>query len=268
MQDIWRSRMMIGLLVLILCYAGVTLFVDHSTKKSSVFSEKEEPAYYPKLMAPDRTVAPLQEGERVCYLTFDDGPSENTEEILDLLKVHDIKATFFVIGEELTEERKETLERIVAEGHAIGMHANVHVYEKLYANKDSFLCDYETLCEKLKEEFGIETAIFRMPGGSVCTCLHGNGKEYIQEMEKRGFCCFDWNVSGEDSVGSPTVASIQNNVLKKGLDCRRAIVLLHDSKAAKKTVEALPGIIESFEKEGFTFDSLEHAESYVFPKSR
>ena len=87
-------------------------------------------------------------------------------------------------------------------------------------------------------------------------------------MEKRGFSCFDWNVSGEDSVGSPTVSSIQKNVLKKGLDCRRAIVLLHDSGSAAKTVEALPEIIEQFKEEGFEFQSLENAESYVFPASR
>lgn len=268
MRDIWRSRLLILLFGVILSYVGLTSLKEEHLRRINVFSEKEEPGYYPGLLAPDRSVAPLQEGERVCYLTFDDGPSENTEKILDLLKEHQIRATFFVIGEELTQERKATVERIVAEGHAIGMHANVHVYEQLYASRDSFLSDYETLCTRLKEEFGIETAIFRMPGGSVCTCLHGNGKAYIQEMEERGFCCFDWNVSGEDSVGTPTVASIQNNVLKKGLDCRRAIVLLHDSRAAQKTVEALPGIIERFEEEGFAFDSLEHAESYVFPKSR
>lgn len=263
-----RSHFVIVGLCMILCYLVCSLWMDVRAQKQNVFLEKEDPGLYPKLLAPERTVSPLEEGERVCYLTFDDGPSENTEKILDILKEHQIRATFFVIGEELTEERKETVRRAVEEGHAIGMHANVHVYESLYASLDSFLGDYEALCEKLKEEFGIETAIFRMPGGSVCTCLHGNGKAYIREMENRGFCCFDWNVSGEDSVGSPTVDSIRNNVLKKGLDCRRAIVLLHDSKAAGKTVEALPEIIESFENAGFVFDSLEHAESYVFPKSR
>lgn len=268
MRETGRSCWMIGLLGVLLCFAWGSFWMDAGAEKKNVFSEKEESVSYPKLLAPDRSVAPLKEGARVCYLTFDDGPSENTEAILDLLKEHHIRATFFVIGEELTEERRPTIERIVVEGHAIGMHANVHVYEKLYAGKESFLSDYETLCEKLKDDFGVETAIFRMPGGSVCTCLHGNGKAYIQEMEQRGFSCFDWNVSGEDSVGNPTVSSIRNNVLKKGLDCRRAIVLLHDSGAAKKTVEALPGIIEGFEEAGFAFDSLEHAESYVFPKSR
>lgn len=263
-----RTRLVIVILSIFAIYLTVPLLAEHALKMSSVFSETEKMTDYPNLMAPARTVIPLQEGVRVCYLTFDDGPSENTEKILDILKKYKIHATFFVIGEELTEERKEIIQRIREEGHAIGMHANVHDYETLYAGRDSFLRDYETLCRKLKEEFETETALFRMPGGSVCRCLYGRGKEYIAEMEARGFTCFDWNVSGEDSVGSPTVSSIQNNVLKRGLECRRAIVLLHDSKAAKKTVEALPGIIEAFAKEGFLFDSLENAESYVFPKSR
>lgn len=262
-----KSQLLIaGMCVILFCL----LFFDEKKDRSylGVFSEKETETSVSSLIAPDRTVFPLKEGQRVCYLTFDDGPSENTEEILDILKAHGIKATFFVIGEEMTEERKETVQRIIEEGHAIGMHANVHEYEKLYAGLEAFLEDYAVLHEKLEQEYGVETALFRMPGGSVCSCLRGNGKTYIQEMEKRGFCCFDWNVSGEDSVGNPTAASIRENVLSKGLDCRRAIVLLHDSRTAKKTVEALPEIIEAFEKEGFSFDSLEHAESYVFPKSR
>lgn len=268
MGKLEKSRLIITVLAMIAAYLCISLAAERVIVRNETFSEQEEMSSYPDLEAPRRTVIPLEEGKRVCYLTFDDGPSKNTEKILDILKEYKIHATFFVIGEELTEERKEIIKRIREEGHAIGMHANVHNYETLYANLDSFLGDYETLCRKLKEEFDTETAMFRMPGGSVCQCLYGRGKDYIKEMEARGFTCFDWNVSGEDSVGNPTVSSIQNNVLRRGLECRRAIVLLHDSKAADKTVEALPGIIEAFLKKGFGFDSLEHAESYIFPASR
>lgn len=260
---------------------------------------------YPNLIAPIREVDSLKAGERICYLTFDDGPSNNTAKILDVLSTYNIKATFFVVGQSLdkmkqecitdknitidgeieenaklkekmkiTEIRKETIkendivERMKAEGHTVGLHANVHNYETLYTNLNSFLSDYDTLYQKLKEDYQIETALYRLPGGSACIRLNGKGKEYVQEMEKRGFSCFDWNVSGEDSVGVPTVDSIQRKVLTKGLECRRAYVLLHDSDVADQTPEALPKIIESFKKEGFVFKSLEHAESYVFPISR
>lgn len=231
-------------------------------------TDNDDTAYYPNLIAPAREIKPLTDGERICYLTFDDGPSENTEQILDILKDNQIKATFFVVGDSLKEARKETVERIIEEGHAIGLHANVHNYGKLYKSLDSFLADYDTLYGSLKTTYGIETALYRFPGGSACICLNGQGKTYVQEMGKRGFSCFDWNISGEDSVGTPTVSSIQRNVLGKGLKCRRAYVLLHDSNVADKTVEALPEIIKEFQEEGFIFASLENAESYVFPISR
>lgn len=261
-----KSHVVIAFLSIVL---GIVIIqVVSIQRERNIPTFQEEVVSYSKLIAPDRKVRPLVEGEKVCYLTFDDGPSENTEKVLDILAEYDAKATFFVIGEELTEERRSIVQRIVEEGHAIGMHANVHVYEKLYASLDSFLNDYEYLYEILKEDYGIETALFRFPGGSACSCMNGQGKNYIKEMEKRGFCCFDWNVSGEDAVGSPTVSSIQKNVLSKGLDCRRAYVLLHDSAMADQTVKALPQIIQGFQKAGFVFDSLEYAESYVFPINR
>ncbi len=262
-----KSHLIIAFLTLILSILLIQIFFPKTSPALESFKEETHTGY-PKLLAPDRAVKEFHNEKRICYLTFDDGPSENTEKILDILKEFQIPATFFVIGEELTEERKPTLQRIIDEGHAIGMHANVHVYEKLYASLDSFLKDYETLYETLKNDYGIETALFRLPGGSACNCLKNHGKEYIQEMALRGFSCFDWNISGEDSVGSPTVASIQKNVLTKGLECRRAYVLLHDSAIASKTPEALPEIIRQFQDSGFVFESLENAESYIFPVSR
>lgn len=262
-----KEHILIVFLSLFLGILAVQILSSDEKSITESFREREDTGY-PNLVAPDRSVKSLQQGERICYLTFDDGPSANTEKILDILLENNVKATFFVVGESLAQERKEIVSRIIKEGHAVGMHANIHKYEMLYASLDSFLADYETLYETLKNVYGFETAIYRMPGGSACTCLNGRGKEYIQEMEARGFSCFDWNISGEDSVGSPTVSSIQKNVLTKGLQCRRAYVLLHDSAAACKTVEALPEIIRQFKNCGFMFESLEHAESYVFPVSR
>ena len=117
---------------------------------------------YNEFPAPEREIKKAVEGEKICYLTFDDGPSENTVKILDILKQYDAKATFFVIGNCIGEETREILERIIAEGHAVGLHANNHVYEKFYADETSYLKDYETLYGTLKDEYGIETALFRL----------------------------------------------------------------------------------------------------------
>jgi peptidoglycan/xylan/chitin deacetylase (PgdA/CDA1 family) len=237
--------------------------------------KQEENAYpaltftdYSALTAPERVVAMPEEGEKVCYLTFDDGPSKNTEKILDILAEYEAKATFFVIGNGLDDSSGPLLQRMIAEGHYIGMHANDHAYASLYADMDSFLTDYETLYLRLKEEYGIETALFRFPGGSCCSYLGSQRTDYLNQMHKRGFACFDWNVSGEDSVGSPTVASIQRNVFSGAFKYNTPVVLLHDSSVAAKTVEALPGILEEIKEAGYRFETLEHRREYVFSGKR
>lgn len=208
------------------------------------------------------------EEEKICYLTFDDGPSKNTEKILDILKEHQAQATFFIIGSEINEETKPLLQRMMHEGHSVGIHANVHDYETLYESLDGFLKDYETLSKKLEEECKIRTNLCRLPGGSACSLLHGQGKTYVQELEKRGYVVFDWKCTGEDSVGHPTAQSIQEHVFSNGMKYDTTIVLLHDSVIADATVEALPGILEKFEEAGYDFRSLEGTKGYVFPASR
>ena len=223
---------------------------------------------YHELVAPEREIIQTKEGEKICYLTFDDGPSKNTIKILDILKKYNAKATFFVIGNYICEENRDILQRIIAEGHAIGLHANNHVYEKFYASETSYLEDYEALYKTLKEEYGVETALFRFPGGSACKYLYGKGYEYVSKMQERGFSCFDWNVTGEDSVGTPTVYSIQKNVFDRVFCYNTPIVLLHDSGIADTTVEALPGIMEKVKENGYEFATLEHRKEYIFSSAR
>lgn len=223
---------------------------------------------YHDLVAPKREIFPMEEGQKICYLTFDDGPSENTIKILDILRKYDAKATFFVIGNCLCEKNRPILERIISEGHAIGLHAYNHVYEKFYASDTSYLKDYEMLYQILKEEYGIETALFRFPGGSACKYNYGKGEEYVRRMQELGFSCFDWNVTGEDSVGTPSVESIQKNVFERVFQYDKPVVLLHDSCIADMTVEALPGILEKIKEEGYEFATLENRKEYIFSQSR
>lgn len=241
----------------------VNQYLQNDRVVTSKIGEKYK---YNELMAPERTIKQGTDGEKICYLTFDDGPSENTVKILDILKQYDAKATFFVIGNCIGEETRKILERIIEEGHAIGLHANNHVYEKFYANETSYLKDYEDLYDTLKREYGIETALFRLPGGSACKFLYGRGSDYIKEMRERGFACFDWNVTGEDSIGKPTVESIQKNVYDRVFRYEEPIVLLHDSCIADKTVEALPGMLEEIKEKGYSFATLENREEYTFSK--
>ena len=229
---------------------------------------QEEPMEYPGLYAPRREVVELPEESKVCYLTFDDGPSENTLKILEILRRYDAKATFFLVGANITQTTAPIVQEILAQGHAVGLHANTHSYAALYKSEDSFLSDCEALAVRLREEFGIETALYRFPGGSACTYLNGQGKNRIRQMHARGFACFDWNVSGEDSVGTPSVSSIQKNVFRDVFRYRRPVILLHDSAQAPATVEALADILERIAQEGYRFESLACAQEYIFLDNR
>ena len=251
------------LLACILCIIVIVTAVCNilqEKRSQPVFSPKPEKEF----QAPPREVTEFVEGEKICYLTFDDGPSHNTPKILDILKQYEIKATFFVIGNSISEKNRPILERIVAEGHAVGLHANNHVYEEFYANDTAYLQDYKALFFTLKEQYGIETALFRFPGGSACRYLEGKGREYVGKMQERGFACFDWNVTGEDAVGSPTVDSIRRNVFNRVFEYENPIVLLHDSSVSDRTVEALPGILEEIQEAGYEFATLERRKEYIF----
>ena len=210
----------------------------------------------------------FEEEEKICYLTFDDGPSHNTEKILDLLKEYKAKATFFVIGNSLGPENKAVIERIVEEGHCIGLHANNHSYEKFYKDEESWLEDYELLDHRLQSEYGIKASLFRFPGGSACKYMKGNVKEHIAVMHAKGMICFDWIVSGEDSLGNPTPNSIYQKVLKQALKYHTPVVLLHDSTIADATVVALEDILKEMSSQGYRFETLEKRKEYIFRSSR
>ena len=186
------------------------------------------------------------EGTRYVYLTFDDGPSSSTEEILDILKEYDVKATFFVCGKpnaKYTEEYK----RIVDEGHTLGMHSYSHKYSDIYESLDSFKADLDKLRIFLYETTGTWPLYYRFPGGSSNDVSKVPMEDLIEYLDTAGVTYFDWNVSaGDDRAGASKdtiTASIVNNVPR----FKHCIVLMHDAADKKSTVEALPGIIEAIQ---------------------
>lgn len=203
--------------------------------------------------------------EKVVFLTFDDGPSRNTIKILDTLKKYDVPATFFLIGENLTESGTEIAKRALAEGHMLGMHTETHEYDKIYRSVEAFLADYDKLAARFTEEFGECPAVFRFPGGSYSAYINPIKKELKGELERRGFLCYDWNVSGEDSVGTPTAASIKKNIFDTIEGQKLPIVLLHDSPCSNLTAEVLPEILERLIAEGYEFRTLQYRKPYQFP---
>ena len=166
---------------------------------------------------------------KTMYLTFDDGPSEeNTNAILDILKERNIKATFFVVGEN-AEKHPEVARRIVAEGHTIGIHCNHHDYDEIYADADSYIADFEEAYRIVYETTGVEAKLFRFPGGSINAYNEEVCEEIIEKMTERGFVYFDWNASLEDAVTqSPDPQSLIENATASTLKRRRVVMLAHD----------------------------------------
>lgn len=196
---------------------------------------------------------------KVCYLTFDDGPSlTNTERILDILAEYDIKATFFVINHK-GNEFDDIYRRIVREGHTIGIHSYSHDYKKIYASVEDFLKDFDRMSSKIERLTGVKPNIFRFPGGSINTY---NTNVYIPlaaEMLRRGYVYYDWNVgSGDAGYACATKTEICNNVLNGIYESGESIVLMHDSKEKTTTADALPDIIEQLLSEGYEFKKLDN----------
>lgn len=233
----------------------------NSGREDDIVSKTEA---YPYLYAKG-TVVEQEMPEKVVFLTFDDGPSRNTVKILDTLAKYEVSATFFVIGENLTEDGVAIAKRALEEGHMLGMHTETHSYDKIYRTVDSFLTDYDKLASRFVEEFGECPAIFRFPGGSYSAYINPIKEDLKKELERRGFIGYDWNVSGEDSVGTPTAASIKKNIFDTIEDQSQPIILLHDSPCSNLTAEVLPEILEKLIADGYEFRTLECRKPYLFP---
>ncbi|WP_164779807.1 polysaccharide deacetylase family protein [Paenibacillus kobensis] len=188
---------------------------------------------------------------KTVYLTFDDGPSKLTPQVLDILKKENIKATFFVLGEQV-KAHPELLKRIVAEGHTVGNHSYNHEYKELYGGFGEFADQIVRTEEELQAAADIRTRLVRAPGGTF-----GNfDQSYFDAMNQAGYTMFDWNVDSGDSVRVGVPASeIKSNVRSSKL-YPETIVLLHDSASHAESVKALPDIISYYKSLGYAFAPL------------
>jgi peptidoglycan/xylan/chitin deacetylase (PgdA/CDA1 family) len=184
------------------------------------------------------------------YLTFDDGPSENTNEILDILDDYGVKATFFVVGKP-EEEYKGIYQRIVNEGHTIGMHSYSHKYSEIYSSLDAFKNDFEQIQNLIYDTTGVESVYYRFPGGSSNKVSNIDMSQYIQYVNDQGVKYFDWNVSSGDATSlAYTPDDLVENVMNDVVKYKTSVVLMHDTEAKDATVQALPKLIEELQKAG------------------
>ena len=186
------------------------------------------------------------EGTRYVYLTFDDGPSTYTDEILDILEQHNVKATFFVCGKP-NAKYTDLYKRIVNDGHTLGMHSYSHKYSELYASLDSFKEDTDKLRIFLYETTGVWSKFYRFPGGSSNTVSKVDVQELADYLESSDVTFFDWNVSAGDDRSGANKDTIYANIVNNVPRFKHCVVLMHDAADKKATVDALPKIIEAIQ---------------------
>jgi len=198
-------------------------------------------------------------GNKVVYLTFDDGPCAYTKTLLDVLAKYNVKATFFVVDKGAGNNK--IMQRIVQEGHAIGVHSLTHDYDKIYVNEAAYLQDFNAIRQIIYDQTGVWTTLFRFPGGSS----NGISKQHNEVpgimtrltklMTEMGYQYFDWNVSSGDAGGAKTADEVYNNVISGIKNRNVSVVLQHDIK--KYSVEAVEKIIIWGIENGYTFLPLD-----------
>ncbi|MBQ5919095.1 MAG: polysaccharide deacetylase, partial [Lachnospiraceae bacterium] len=207
-------------------------------------------------------VEPLPDG-KYAYLTFDDGPSSNTMQILDILDNYGVKATFFVNGHtgEVMEERYKA---IVDRGHAIALHTYSHDYNNVYGGLDKFEQEIVSLRNYIKEVTGVDTTLFRFPGGSS-NSRTDDIKPYIQWLNDNGYSYWDWNCSSGDATGTKPSAEqiVANCLVQADAGYKSLVILMHDTKPKDTTVEALPALIEALQARGYEIIAIDERSTPV-----
>jgi len=187
---------------------------------------------------------------KVIYLTFDDGPSNHTARLLDILAKYNVKATFFVVNTGAIS----IISRAAAEGHTVAIHTATHNFDKIYASEEAYINDLETMQDIIYQHTGVKSMMFRFPGGSSNTVSRFN-KGIMTRLTKllpeMGYKYFDWNVDSNDAGGASSSAEVFNNVIRGVQQCKSAIVLQHDTQGF--SVNAVEDIIVWGLSNGYTF---------------
>lgn len=202
--------------------------------------------------------------EKVVFLTFDDGPSKtNTPNILEILEEKDVKATFFIMGQNLANGGKHAADLLKATfeaGHAIANHSWSHQYNLLYPGGsldiNAFIEDYQKTDELFKEILGdnFYTRVIRCPGGYFSWDNMEVLDHYLEENDRYSI---DWNALNGDAEGKKKNApELVDYTIKTSQGKDTVILLMHDTYGKEETVKALPEIIDYFKDNGYVFKTI------------
>ncbi len=212
-----------------------------------------EPTYPKNCMIPEGGM-PYEENGKTIYLTFDDGPSQYTKELLDVLAVYDVKVSFFVKN----SSYMDIIARAAQEGHTVAAHTYSHNYSKIYASEDAFYKDMSAIRTTIATYTQNATSLFRFPGGSSNTIsqLYNRGimTRLSKALTEMGYTYFDWNVDSNDAGGAKTPDEVFKNITKGVQSRDKSVVLQHDTK--EYSVDAVERVIAWALVNGYRFEPL------------
>ena len=197
----------------------------------------------------------LAEARGIIYLTFDDGPGDYTNTLLDTLDKYEVKATFFVTG----RGDDATIKREYDEGHTVALHTWSHNYAYIYSSVGNYFADLQQIADRVKNITGTDAKLIRFPGGSsnlVSRRYDGRSKimsTLTREVEARGYQYFDWNVDSDDAGRADNPDTVYNNIVSRLKDGPN-VILQHDIKPY--SVEAVERVIQYGNENNFVFEPL------------
>ena len=213
-------------------------------------------ALYPDMYVPQVEKIGAVQGEKSVYLTFNNAPSAQTDQILDVLDQQGVKATFFIYCNENTDEYlKDAIKKIYDRGHTVGVLTNTYDYQTIYASVENYLADFAEVFDLITEATGEKPTVFRFAGGSVNSYNQNTIKDIVTEMERRGFTYHDWSLDSGDSNQWATGQQIYDTTVNGILNSGKSVVLMDNNSSV--TLEQLPAIIQKAKESGYEFKAID-----------
>lgn len=196
-------------------------------------------------------------GQKIVYLTLDDGPSYLTEQVLDILDQYGVKCTFFVTAQD--PEYFYVIKEAYDRGHTIGLHSYTHDYPTIYTSVEGYFQDLDAIAQVVQEQIGYVPCFIRFPGGEAnmvsADYCPGIMSQLVNEVNARGYQYYNWHVSSGDGGNIDDVDTLVANAT--ACDYPNIFLLSHDSGGHEATVAALPRIIEYYLSQGYEFRALD-----------
>lgn len=225
---------------------GASLFLSSTdaapqTTKVDKISSKQDSL---KQEAPKQEAPKQESKQKIAYLTIDDGPTKYMSEIVAALKKENVKATFFLVGNNITGDRKKEIKEAAKAGHSIGMHSMTHDAKKLY-KKGQFISEMDKESTLLNDVLGKKIKLIRAPYGSTYLST-----SQIQKVKEEKYRLLDWNVDSEDWRHKGKTQEIVTSIMEQ-LDKFHKIspvILMHETE---DTLKAIPSLVKAIREKGF-----------------